>query len=436
MLLTVLFFLAISMTIVLGIAIPILKQVRISKEILNSKASYFLANGKIEDAIYRLKSGKQVASSENGDGNGGTVTTTVANTPTGKQIIATTNVAGTVRKIQADVLLGTGISFHYGIQSGRGGFVMQNSSSVTGNVFSGGTITGTGNTVNCNGSSGKGNCIYGDLVSAGSSGLIYGVHATSSMFAHTIGNSGSNTTVDKDAYYQTVTNTTVSGTSHPSSADQDIVPLPISDAQIANWEIDAAAGGNVTCTNGLYTINSDVTIGPKKIPCDLNITGTAGGITVTVSGPIWVVGNIDTSQKSTIKMSSSLGGQNVAVIADNPSASTTSGIIDISQNVSFQGSGSPGSYVFMISQNRCAENYPSTCSTDALSMNNGASALVAYASHGQITLQQSVSIKEVTAYKIILQNTANVTYDTGLPSVLFESGPAGGYDIVDWFETQ
>ena len=87
----------------------------------------------------------------------------------------------------------------------------------------------------------------------------------------------------------------------------------------------------------------------------------------------------------------------------------------------------------MISQNNSAETGGST---NAISMGQGASALVSYASHGQITLQQSVSVKEVTAYKIILQNSANVTYDTGLPSVLFESGPAGGYDITSWKEIQ
>ena len=68
MLLTVLFFLAISMSIVFGIATPILKQVRISKDILNSKESFFLANGAIEDIVYRLKSGKQVAASETESG--------------------------------------------------------------------------------------------------------------------------------------------------------------------------------------------------------------------------------------------------------------------------------------------------------------------------------------------------------------------------------
>jgi len=174
-----------------------------------------------------------------------------------------------------------------------------------------------------------------------------------------------------------------------------------------------------------------MTIGPKKIPCNLLIKGS--GIIVTVAGPLWVTGNITTQTSPTIKMASSLGSTNVAIIADNPSNTSGSGIIQIGQNTVFQGSGSIGSFVFMISQNNSSETGGSI---NAIEMGQGASALVAYASHGQITLEQSVSVKEATAYKIILQNTANVTYDTGLPSTLFQSGPAGGYDITGWFETQ
>ncbi len=132
-------------------------------------------------------------------------------------------------------------------------------------------------------------------------------------------------------------------------------------------------------------------------------------------------------------MASSLGSQNVAIIADDPANRNTGSLITVGQNTAFNGSGAANSFVFMISQNNNAENGGST---DAISMNQGANALVAFASHGQITLGQSVGVKEVTAYKIVLTNSANVTYDTGLPSVLFEAGPAGGYDVLDWKEVE
>ena len=207
--------------------------------------------------------------------------------------------------MKADIVFGTGVSFHYGVQSGQGGFTLENSSSITGNVFSAGPIIGSSN------------MIYGDVVSAGSSGLIDGIHATGTAYAHNLLENSGQTTIDKDAYYVNKNaGVTVNGTLHPNSPDQPIAPLPISDDQIEEWESFAEEGGSVTCSGGKYTISANVSIGPKKIPCDLEITGSP---TITVTGYIWVTGDITTKNSPTIKISSSLGSQNVAFIADNPS---------------------------------------------------------------------------------------------------------------------
>jgi hypothetical protein len=428
MLIAVIFFLVISSTIVLGIATPILKQVKDSYDLIHSKESFFTAQSGIEDVFYRFVTAKSVSSSETISLNGGSATMVTTSIASGKQVVATASVQSEVRKIQTNLTLGTGISFHYGIQSGNGGFDLSNSSSIVGNAFSSGPIIGSGN------------MIYGDVVSAGATGLVYGVHATGTIYAHTIGNNSIGTTVDKDAYYVTKINTTVTGTSHPNSADQPTASLPISDAQISDWESDALAGGTMlssecdsyASSSNTCTISSSRTLGPKKIPFNVLIKSSSGILDVT--GPLWVTGNITTQTGPTIEMDASLGSSNVAVIADNPADRSGSGLISIGQSTIFQGSGSPNSFVFMISQNNCAET--SCGSTGAISMSQGASALVAYASHGLINLSQSVSVKETTAYKIALSQSANVTYDTGLPSVLFSAGPSGGYSIIDWQEVQ
>ena len=418
MLIAVVFFLFVSITVVFGIATPILKQVRISKDLILSKGSYELANGAIEDILYRLQNNKQVASSELLTVGQVTVTSVVTNTATGKQIISTANIGNKIRKIKSNILLGTGISFHYGVQAGMGGFVLQNSSSITGNVFSGGTITGSGN------------YIYGDVISAGASGLISGIHATGTAYSHTIQNS----TIDKNAYYQTINSTTVSGSNcpnphcFPGSVDQTVAPLPISDTQITDWETEAASGGTASCSGGTYTINSTVTIGPKKIPCNLVISNSA---IVTITGYIWVTGNITVQNSSLVKMDPSLGSQNVAIIADNPVDRLNSSIFTVANSATFQNSGTAGSFVFLISMNNSAESGGGVA---AFSLSNSASALVAYAPHGLIPISNSVSLKEVTAYRITMQNSSNIKYDTGLPSVLFDSGPAGGYEVIDWYE--
>ncbi len=383
-----------------------------------------IAEGALDAAVYQLNQDPSYAGEANTALGGGVYTITLATVDTDtKRITITASVPNSAnpvatKTIKANVGIDSSVvSFHYGIQSGNGGFFMENSSTVIGNVFSSGSVIGTSQ-----------NYIYGDVVSSGSNGLVYGIHATSSVYAHTIGNASESTIIDKDAYYySTKTNTTVHGTSHPNSADQATSSLPISDEQIAEWEGIATAGGTATssCVGGNYSISSgSVSLGPIKIPCNLIISNSA---IVTIGGHVWVTGDITVQNSSKVKMASSLGANNVAIIADKPSNRLTSSIITVANTATFQNSGTPGSFVFLISQNRSAETGGSVA---AFSLSNSASALVAYAAHGLIPLANTVSLKEVTAYKIHLQNSANVTYDTGLPSSVFESGPGGSWSFI------
>ena len=251
---------------------------------------------------------------------------------------------------------------------------MDNSSSVIGNVFSGGSVIGS-----------SGNYIYGDVISSGANGLVYGIHATSSVYAHTIGGASQATIIDKNAYYTTKTNTTVTGTSYPNSSDQAAVPLPISDEQIGAWETLATAGGTATCSDGSYNISSgSASIGPLKIPCNLNISGSS---VVTVGGHIWVTGNIIVQNSAKVKMAASLGASNVAIIADKPTDRLNGSTIKVQNSATFENSGTVGSFVFLISQNNSAENGGDE---EAFELSNSASALVAYAAHGLIPLANSI----------------------------------------------
>lgn len=426
MLIAVVFFMAISLVMVLGVSFPIVQQIRAGVESYSSKQAYILADSLNDDIIYRFNNSKATPSSQTVSLNGASGTVTVTNTGTAQQIQATASLNNLIRKVQADISLGTGVSFHYGVQSGNGGFSMSNSSYINGNVYSSGTVIGN-----------NGNYIYGDVISTGPGGLIYGVHATGTAYAHTIGNASAATIIDKDAYYQTKLNTTVSGTSYPNSPDQATTSLPISDELINQWEAIALAGGVLatsTCdtynsSSNTCTISTSKTIGPVKVPFNLLIKSSSG--ILTLGGHVWVTGNITTQTGATIKVASSLGSTNVAFIADNPSDQLSSSVISVGQSTVFSGSGAANSYVFMISQNKSAE---SGGSVDAVTLGQSSSALVAYASHGLITMSQQVSVSEVTAYKMALTQSASVVYDRGLPSVAFSAGPSGGYNILDWQE--
>ncbi len=391
-------------------------------DIANAQA-LAIAEAGMDEAAYQLNQNPSYSGETNTILGNGIFTITVSTIDSNtKHITATGYVPSSssplaTKTIKATIGLNSDlISFHYGIQSGNGGFHLENSSTVTGNVFSGGSVIGDSQ-----------NDIFGDIVSSGPSGLVYGIHANNgSVYAHTIGNSSKSTIIDKNAYYATTkVNTTVKGTSYPNSTDQASTSLPISDAQISQWETEAAAGGTATCSGGTYSISSgSATLGPIKIPCDLTISNSS---IVTINGHLWVTGNITVQNSATVKMAAALGAQNVAIIADDPSDQLNGSRITVANTATFVNSGTTGSFVFLISQNRSAESGGGVA---AFSLSNSASALVAYAAHGLIPLGNSVSLKEVTAYEINLQNSANVTYDTGLPSAVFQSGPGGSWDFV------
>lgn len=421
-LLLALVFAGIFMTVSTALVGQVTSYGRSERTVVAATQALVIAEGALDEAAYQLNQNPSYSGETNTPLGSGVFAITVSSIDSKtKRITATGYVPNSqqptaIKIIKADVGIDDSvISFHYGIQSGNGGFFMENSSTVTGNVFSSGSVIGTSQ-----------NYIYGDVISSGANGLVYGIHATSSVYAHTIGDASQATIVDKDAYYySTKTNTTVRGASHSGSPDQATTSLPISDAQIAEWEAVAEAGGTAVCSSGSYNISSGTAnLGPVKIPCNLTISNRA---VVTIHGHVWVTGDIVVQNFAIVKMAPSLGAQNVAIIADKPSDRLESSTIKVQNTATFQDSGTPGSFVFLISQNNSAENGGDE---EAFELSNSASALVAYAAHGLIPLGNSVSLKEITAYKIKLENSAKVTYDTGLPNTVFQSGPGASWAFI------
>ncbi len=414
LLVTAVFFTLISLSVMVGVVGPVVSGSRSSQTLRESKTSYILAESVLDDATYRLKTGKTIGSSDAITLNGQSATATIETTTDGKTVTAEGNVDQAVRSLQSKVTVGAGASFNFGMQADTGGIAMENNSSVSGNVYANGPITGANS-----------NLVQGNAISAGPSGLVSGLHATGTAYAHTITNS----TIDGDAYYQSLSVSVIGGTKHPGSLDQATTSLPISDNQVAAWE-NAATTTTITSPCP-YKITNTATIGPAKINCDLEISGN--NYTLTLTGPVWVTGNINIKNGPTIKVDPSLGNEGVALIADNPSDRLTSSqIILDNSSTFFQGSGGNNSYIIMISQNKGAETGGSEVAIDV--GNSASGALLVYAGHGEVLLHNSVALKQVSAYLIRLQNYANVTYETGLISALFNTGPSGGWHISSWGE--
>ena len=411
----VVFFMFISMIVVSGAYTVSYKESKSSRDFGTSKKSFLMAESGLEDLSYRIIEGKNYDTAETLSLDGYFATTTVADISGAKELTATGAASKMIRISKIKLENSEGISFFYGMQTGQGGIVMSNTSEVIGNVFSNGPVVGHNS-----------NIVRGDVISAGPSGLADGINATSSVYAHTIRNSE----IEKDAYYQVISNTEVEGVSYPGSPDQATSSLPISDAQIDDWKAEAEAGGTHSSPCP-YTISGAVSLGPKKINCDLYVTGSA---VITLNGPVWVYGNINFSNSADVKVNPSLGDKSVAVIADKETNRSSSGRIFISNSVEFFGSGSAKSYVLLVSRNNNAE---SGGSTSAIEISNSANGKVLlYAPHGLMYLSNTISIKEASAYKIQLSNSAKIIYETGLANLLFTSGPSGGYSIESWREQE
>ncbi len=416
----VLFFLFISGLVVSGVVAPITRRVQSVRDFYHSRESYFVSEASNEDVVYRIKNGKQYSSTETLSLSNETATTTTATVGTILQVTSTGASDLRIRKSQTDLSLGSGTSFNYGVQVGNGGFALENNASVNGNIYSNGPITG-----------GQANIVSGDAVSAGATGAIIGngsgdkIKINGNAYAHSI----TSAQIGQGAWYQSITTSTVGGTSHSGSADQPAAIMPLSDTYIADLETDAASGGTIT-TPCPYHISGTVTLGPKKINCDLLIDGNS---VVTLTGNIWVNGSIEVSGNAIVKIASSLGKRSVSIIADEANHLTGSTVV-LANNAQFNYSGTAGSYILLISQNSGDENGNSTVAISATNNNTGE--LLLYAAHGEVRLGNNIQLKEVTGYTVRAQNNTVLTYQTGIASMTFSSNPSGGYQILDMREPQ
>lgn len=146
----VLFFVMVSIAIVLGSVNPVLRDFNTGNELIKSKLSYVTAEAASEDAFYRVKKGKQISNPEVTTLNGGSASVAVTDTGTGeKQIVSSGNVSNYDRNVQIVVDAGVGSDFVYGAQVGDGGLVMGNNATVSGvggvagNVYSNGPVSGS-----------------------------------------------------------------------------------------------------------------------------------------------------------------------------------------------------------------------------------------------------------------------------------------------------
>lgn len=145
MLVSIIFFLFISLAIISGLVSPSVREFKNAGSLIKSHKSFFLSESAVEDAYYRLKTGKPLGSTDIITLGDDSATATIADSGYNEKTISSLgDVSSLQRKNELVLNTGVGVSFSYGVQSGTGGFTMDNGSSVNGSVYSNGNITGSG----------------------------------------------------------------------------------------------------------------------------------------------------------------------------------------------------------------------------------------------------------------------------------------------------
>lgn len=147
MMVSLVFFLSISLAIIAGLVTPTLREYKITSSGYNSKESYYLSESGVEDAYYRIITGKPISSPTTITLGGDTATTSIVDSGSQKTISALGDVLNRERTNELVLEAGTGVSFNYGVQIGQGGLVLNGSGTVNGNVYANGPISGDSSAV-------------------------------------------------------------------------------------------------------------------------------------------------------------------------------------------------------------------------------------------------------------------------------------------------
>lgn len=423
MLISVVFFLFISLAIISGLVSPAVREFRNANVNLKSKQSYFLAESGTEDVTYRLIKGITVSESEILTLNNNSATT-VTTSPSGnsKQITSLGDVSNYQRKTSVALSTGAGVGFNYGIQAGDGGFTLNGGSKITGNVYSNANILAY-----------SGVQITGTAVAAGATSYIGdGDGVKPNPYAGTVV-IGSGETGDAWAY--NVIGGTIAGnlycqignlnnkacnTSHGIPPAQ---PLPFTQENIDAWKAEGTAGGIITgstkCPGGYSGGNCTVdwrnaTFGPGKITGNLIVNG---GGTLTLTGTIWVVGTVTVTGGGKITLPANFAQYSATIISD--------GYVLLNGG-SYTGSGTLGSYLFIVS---------TSTGNPAITVSGGSGTIAVCAQDGTVALSGGISINAAVGKTITATGGTNVTYQQGLASPVFQGGPSGGWNIDSWGES-
>jgi hypothetical protein len=137
------FFLAGTAAVIGAISEGVLSEVRTVRNESASKQGYLASESSLEDAIYRIKNGKEIGSSETLAVGTSKATTTVSVGADGSKTLSSLgDQSGTVRSTQAVLETGSGTNLPYALMGGVGGIDLSGGATITGDIYTIGSIRG------------------------------------------------------------------------------------------------------------------------------------------------------------------------------------------------------------------------------------------------------------------------------------------------------
>lgn len=312
----------------------------------------------------------------------------------------------------------TNVAFKYGVHLGGLGMTMSNNAVLNGNVYTAGGIecatnaTIKGDAFISKNETGQ----YGTISNCKIGGNAEGYNITGSDVTGWIRYVGLKTGTSTGGGATQITQETL-------DTEVPLVNLPLSPTSIDTWKGWASDGGTYSGNYNLATGQS-AALGPKKIDGNLVIDT---GATLTLTGTLWVKGNVILNSGSTLNLSPTYGSKSGMIIADNPDDLLNSGYIRVNSNVAINGSGTPNTYILLLSTSQ------KTTTTDpAIFAGNNSNAVVYYTTEGMIEVNNNATLRAVSGGGLHLSNGAIVNYDSGLASTNFSGGPGAAWVVKEW----
>jgi hypothetical protein len=250
---------------------------------------------------------------------------------------------------------------------------------------------------------------YGVQVGAGgltmnsSSALFGGVYSNGKITGY------SGAKINGDAYaVGTISSPTPSVTGQKKTG-QPALPLPALDLDY--WRNEANANNDPSAVG--ITLNSGSHgLGPKRINGNL----TLNGATLKLTGPLYVTGDFSMNSSSTLNLDSSFGSSGTVIVVDGKITLTSSSTINST-------SANPKGYIMLAT--------PKTGSA-AVELNSSSKGGVFYAPNGDIQINSSSDPVAIIGYSLTLNSSSDITWDVGLASSDFTSGPGGSWVLKEW----